>query len=247
MDALRTDNLSAPLAPFLLASVLVHLLLAVLLPIVAIDVPPPVLTATEPAVAVVDLEREGFTMPLGSLRMQVLELAFPPAVDGAQEAPAVPAAPRAEDLPSPEIEVVSEEPEPVAIPVLEPSPTMSPAGSGGSPGMESGEPGGAAGGEASDGGAVGGEAVVTPPMIISMAWPEFPPEARKQIKVPIVLAVHVSEEGKVTEVRVETSSGCPSCEEAAIASAWKLRFSPARRGDEPIAMWTRFPVTFGRR
>jgi len=82
---------------------------------------------------------------------------------------------------------------------------------------------------------------------VAMVWPEFPKAAKRELKVPIVLAVHVTAEGGVDEVEVETPSGCPSCEAAAIASAWQLRFQPATRDGVPIAMWTRFPVVFGRR
>jgi len=59
--------------------------------------------------------------------------------------------------------------------------------------------------------------------------------------------VHVTTEGHVDEVEVETPSGCPSCEAAAIESAWQLRFQPATRDGVPIPMWTRFPVVFGQR
>jgi TonB family protein len=88
---------------------------------------------------------------------------------------------------------------------------------------------------------------VTQPVIVAMVWPEFPKAAKKQLKVPIVLAVHVTAEGAVDQVEVEAESGCPPCEAAAIASAWQLKFEPATRDGVPIPMWTRFPVVFGRR
>jgi TonB family protein len=83
--------------------------------------------------------------------------------------------------------------------------------------------------------------------MIAMSWPEYPAEARKRPSVPIVLEIHVTATGEVDAVKVENESGCPACERAAIASAWKLRFLPATRDGHPFAMWMRFPVTFRRR
>jgi TonB family protein len=106
----------------------------------------------------------------------------------------------------------------------------------------------AGGGPAPGGGAGGGEGgVVVPPVIVAMAWPEYPAEARRAPSVPIVIAVHVTASGEVDDVRLENATDCPPCERAAVASAWRLRFSPGTRDGEPAAMWTRFPVTFKRR
>ena len=246
MDALRTDDLTSPLGPFLLASLAIHLLLVFLLPVAAIDVPerpvpatlvPPAESASPAAGA------RGLLVPLGSLRMQVIELEVPPAL-AAVPPPAVPS----------EIEIVAPR-----APVSEPVVPETPAGAvegvaqGPAPGGGAGA-GAGGGGEGGDGTGAGagdgtgaGPGIVEPPVIVAMVWPAYPKAARKELKIPIVLAVHVTAEGHVDEVEVETPSGCPSCEAAAIASAWQLRFQPATRDGVPIAMWTRFPVVFGRR
>jgi len=119
------------------------------------------------------------------------------------------------------------------------------SGDGGDGGGE-GEGGTGIGG---DGGGEGGGGIgqISPPVIVAVTWPEYPREAAKLPKVPIVLAVHVTKTGTVDSVRVETDSGCPPCERAAVASAWRLRCTPGTRNGRPIAMWMRFPVTFGRR
>jgi TonB family protein len=80
-----------------------------------------------------------------------------------------------------------------------------------------------------------------------MTLPDFPKSAKKKSRVPIVLVVHVTASGGVDAVRVERGSAdCPECDAAAIASAWKLRFTPGTKGGTPVAMWVRYPVTFGR-
>ncbi len=231
MDAFRTGELAAPLAPFVLISILIHALLAVLLPLAKIEAPPPRPRAelTAPALDSGPVAERGFLLPIGSLRTQVIEIMLPP--------PPTPPAP--EPAPSPE-------PAPAA-PDSRPAPPLE------APAAEVGS-GSTAGEEVGAGAGVGTEAemgtrtgIVVPPLIISMAWPEFPKSVRKQLKIPIVLAVLVNPEGVVEAVELEAPSGCPACEKAAIASAWRLRFMPATRDGVPIAMWTRFPVTFGRR
>lgn len=247
MDALRTDDLSTPLGPFILVSLAVHLALVFLLPLASIEVPErPVEARSGPPVATVgeDLSTRGLLAPLGSLRMQVLELALP------APAPARPVVAR--PMPGAAAPEVAIGPSPAAE---TPAPAVSPApeaGVGETPAEAAipgeGEAEAARAGGASFGAGTGlGAGVVTPPVIVAMVWPEFPKAAKKQLKVPIVLAVHVTAEGTVDQVEVEAASGCPPCEEAAMASAWQLRFEPATKDGVPMAMWTRFPVVFGRR
>ena len=59
-----------------------------------------------------------------------------------------------------------------------------------------------------------------------------------------LLLVHVTELGDVDSVSVETSSGQPAFDSAAVQGARGLRFSPARLGDRRIPAWTRVPVRF---
>lgn len=59
-----------------------------------------------------------------------------------------------------------------------------------------------------------------------------------------MLMVHVTERGAVDSAYVLTSSGFAEFDSAAVNGAHALQFTPARRGDERIAMWTRLPVRF---
>lgn len=59
-----------------------------------------------------------------------------------------------------------------------------------------------------------------------------------------LLMLHITERGVVDSVRVVMSSGKAAFDSAAVAGAPKLRFVPGRRGDRPVAMWTRVPVRF---
>jgi protein TonB len=80
-----------------------------------------------------------------------------------------------------------------------------------------------------------------------MTLPDYPEGAKGRSRVPVVLRVHVTADGQVDDVQVAEASGCGSCEQAAIASAWKLRFAPGTRAGRPVPMWVRYPVTFGRK
>ena len=60
----------------------------------------------------------------------------------------------------------------------------------------------------------------------------------------VVLKVRVSASGKASDILVETSSGHELLDEAAIEAVRSWRFSPARRGDNPLETWVRVPVDF---
>lgn len=61
---------------------------------------------------------------------------------------------------------------------------------------------------------------------------------------PVNLLLLVDTLGRVTEVRVETSSGQRSLDQAAIRGARRLEFRPATVNCEPVEMWTEFGVDF---
>jgi len=135
-------------------------------------------------------------------------------------------------------------------------PAGSPAGGGGDaageggPGGGGGEGGTGTGGGSGSGGAPALDFVRgrdTLPVVQSMTVPDYPPAAKGRSRVPVVLLVHVTAAGLVDDVRRGESTDCPPCETAAIASAWKLRFTPGTRDGVPVAMWVRYPVTFGRK
>lgn len=59
-----------------------------------------------------------------------------------------------------------------------------------------------------------------------------------------VLRLFVTPAGAVDTVRVERESGYPAFDSAAVAGARDLRFEPATRGEEPVAVWVLLPVQF---
>jgi len=95
----------------------------------------------------------------------------------------------------------------------------------------------------------GGEKVVLQPVPVE--------GARSPIEYPVGLwdrgvegetqvMVHVSELGEVDSALVSVSSGYAEFDSAAVAGTRKLRFSPGRRGEKSVAMWTKMPVRFAR-
>lgn len=66
----------------------------------------------------------------------------------------------------------------------------------------------------------------------------------RRVEGESMLLVHVDEYGDVDSVYVERSSGQPAFDSAALAGAKQLRFTPGRRGEKHVAMWTRLPVRF---
>jgi len=62
-----------------------------------------------------------------------------------------------------------------------------------------------------------------------------------------LIRVRVSDVGVVDSVEVFQSSGYAAFDSAAVAGARKLRFTPARRDGERIAVWAEVPVYFSKR
>ena len=60
----------------------------------------------------------------------------------------------------------------------------------------------------------------------------------------VLLRVHVDEQGQATEVRVQDGSGYRLLDEAAQRVTQGCRFTPARRGEQPLASWVIYPVRF---
>jgi TonB family protein len=56
--------------------------------------------------------------------------------------------------------------------------------------------------------------------------------------------IHVNEFGDVDSVFVSKPSGHAEFDTAAVRGARQLRFTPGRRGDRRVAMWTRMPIRF---
>ena len=66
----------------------------------------------------------------------------------------------------------------------------------------------------------------------------------QRVEGETVLLVHVNQLGDVDSAYVERSSGQAAFDSAALAGARQLRFTPGRRGDRHMAMWTRLPIRF---
>jgi TonB family protein len=84
---------------------------------------------------------------------------------------------------------------------------------------------------------------VTPPALTSRPAPEWPHGEPPRDGAVVVVVVDVSTEGLVTDVTVE-SGATPRIDEAAIAAARSLRFTPARRGDLAVAARVRLSIAF---
>jgi protein TonB len=74
---------------------------------------------------------------------------------------------------------------------------------------------------------------------------EYPPLLREAgIGGRTTVYFHIDEEGVLTDVRLDESSGHPALDNAALAVAQRFRFSPALNGDERVPVWVLFPITF---
>ena len=58
------------------------------------------------------------------------------------------------------------------------------------------------------------------------------------------LRIRIARDGSVDTAYVVQSSGHPALDSAALAGARELRYRPARRGGDPIAVWAVLPVRY---
>ena len=59
-----------------------------------------------------------------------------------------------------------------------------------------------------------------------------------------VLRMRITEGGAVDSARVETTSGYPAFDSAALAGTGEMRFEPAKRDGNPVPKWVLLPVEF---
>jgi TonB family protein len=87
---------------------------------------------------------------------------------------------------------------------------------------------------------------VTPPKLVTIQKPEYPPLARQlRVDGEVVLAVLVDENGKVVDVRlVEQVAQRVGINEAAVAAARTARYEPATKGGVPVKMWMSLRIPF---
>lgn len=97
-------------------------------------------------------------------------------------------------------------------------------------------------------GACGSDAPLELPTPIEQASPFVYPESLwdEGVEGQAVVMVHVSAEGDVDSAYVRSTSGYAAMDSAAIAGAWLLRFTPGRRGEDPVGVWVRVPVRFSK-
>lgn len=91
--------------------------------------------------------------------------------------------------------------------------------------------------------------VVVAPSINKRRPPEKPKypaaERRAGHEGSVILQIYVSENGKVTDARVQTSSGYPALDEAALKEvlrSWRL--TPGTRDGKPVGMWHSISIKF---
>jgi protein TonB len=75
--------------------------------------------------------------------------------------------------------------------------------------------------------------------------PRYPDSARRAgIQGITLLKLRVLENGKVGQVMIEKTAGHSDLDRAAADAVKKWLFEPARRGQEPVAVWVLLPVQF---
>jgi TonB family protein len=102
-------------------------------------------------------------------------------------------------------------------------------------------------GDGTGGGGVGGDAVsgMARPLGGYQVKPRYPESARRAgAQGTTLLKLHILENGKVGEVRIEQSAGHPDLDTAAADAVRKWLFEPARIDKRPLAVWVLLPVKF---
>lgn len=80
---------------------------------------------------------------------------------------------------------------------------------------------------------------------VGLSAPMYPAsEIRAGHEGTVLLSVHVLENGRVGEVRIERSSGYERLDQAAVREARRWRFKPGMRDGVPVPMWKQVPITF---
>ena len=122
------------------------------------------------------------------------------------------------------------------IPLGRPSP---------SPGSGQTGPGSVASASGRDAGSTGAITQYARPQGGYQVRPGYPATARRLgIQGTTMLRVHVLVDGRVGDVVVQETAGHPDLDQAAAEAVRRWRFDPARRGNDPVAMWVLLPVEF---
>jgi TonB family protein len=85
----------------------------------------------------------------------------------------------------------------------------------------------------------------TPRVLVQDPLPAFP-ESIKDIPLEISMALFITEDGSVTQVRLMKSSGSSSWDSLAITTIMRWQFVPANINDKPISAWfhLRAPIRY---
>ncbi len=173
-----------------------------------------------------------------------LSVPLPPPPSPSQPAPSAPStlAPAPSAIPETP-RTLPAEPQPSSLPLAPQAAT---------PGVPGGVPGGQAGGAL--GGQIGGQAGGEPggiqPPQFSAAYlhnpePDYPALSRRLGEEGrVILRVLVKGDGSPERLELRQSSGHARLDQAALDTVRRWKFSPARRGSEPLAAWVLVPLTF---
>lgn len=98
------------------------------------------------------------------------------------------------------------------------------------------------------------EAPPAPPVVVlpssNAAYLNNPPPAYPHVSLrfneqgTVRIRAFIGTDGKPTKISLQTSSGFPRLDQAAIESVHRWRFVPGTRNGRPEAMWTEVPVRF---
>jgi protein TonB len=77
-----------------------------------------------------------------------------------------------------------------------------------------------------------------PPTLVKEVKPRYPEiAAASGVEADVVLLVYINENGDVTHVVVQGSSGFPAMDDEAVKAAKKCKFKPAVQNGQPVAVW----------
>ncbi|HEU0301008.1 MAG TPA: energy transducer TonB [Longimicrobium sp.] len=87
--------------------------------------------------------------------------------------------------------------------------------------------------------------VETEPVALTQPAFQYPEDLWDEgVEGKTVLRILINQQGTVDSARVETASGYPAFDSAALAGTPALRFEPARRDGAPVSKWVLLPVEF---
>ena len=85
----------------------------------------------------------------------------------------------------------------------------------------------------------------TPPVRARLVKPVYPAALKASgVEADVVLEVNIDERGQVTGVTVVEKSSYPEFDEAAVASAWRNIYEPAKKNGVPVPMSIKYTVQF---